>query len=75
MNKKKYQWIITLGVIIIMIICFIGISNSYNCYEYQDVCYKTECSFWGCKEIRVDLDSPQCETVKNECAFDNLFRW
>ena len=38
------------------------------CASRELVCYKTECTFWGCSEIRVDLDSSSCERKENECV-------
>lgn len=33
----------------------------------EEVCYKTECGFWGCNHVQVDIDSPQCETKETIC--------
>jgi len=48
-------------------------SASSECYNYKDVCYKTECNFWGCHRIRVDINSPTCETIEKECISRSLY--
>ena len=67
-----------LGLIVIItlifIIAMIGKYTNEICDKDYDrqVCFKTECNFWGCRKIIVDLDSPQCEVKENLCksSFD-----
>ena len=75
-KKKNYDWI---GFVIVFIIITILLhlyvindpnsypSDSPNCLESKEVCYKTECNFWGCKHFKVDIDSLQCESKRMEC--------
>lgn len=72
MNKKtKEKWerrIPSILMSICIIVLIIIHSNTERiCFERKQVCYKTECNFWGCEEIEVDIDSQQCEIKKEEC--------
>jgi hypothetical protein len=76
MAKKKQQsiwrfWWVALIVILILA----GISEISNrmsrhtrCVQEENVCYKTECSFWGCGKIKVDINSSACEIKAKECT-------
>ncbi len=68
-------WVVWVILTIGFLLAFIGLnilSNhvEFECTEIEDVCYKTVCSFWGCKSVEVDLDSPTCERRKEDVCKD-----
>ena len=82
-KKKKKQTIeyINLVHVTIILILFLGIIFMFNslekvCWDSVPTCYKTECNFWGCSEIEVDINSPQCEIKKDRCISGTyVFNW
>lgn len=35
--------------------------------EERSACFKTECTFWGCKKIEVGLNATTCERIERVC--------
>ena len=64
--RKKTPFIMMI-LFIIIIVVFLK-NMEIECYEAEETCYKTECSFWGCRKIEVDVGSPQCEIKREDCV-------
>lgn len=76
MNKHiKFQlkFFLTFILFVIAMIAVVWSVNtlSQGCI-YETICYKTECTVWGCGKIRVDIDSTQCELVERSCTSISL---
>jgi len=65
--REYKHWIIFLIVFLFVVFSLVLLAQT-GCMQYETQCFKTECNFWGCGQIRVDLDSQQCEIKKEVCV-------